>query len=405
MAGTFAAMSQARITINDTHDRIRKGHPWVFGNQVVREEGDYAPGDIVQVVDARREPLGQGYINPASLIRVRMLTARSHERVDEAFIRARIERAWRFRQRMGRSTSCRVVFGESDGLPGLVVDRFVDVSREGHAGVLSIQFLTLGMERWRETVLDTLEELLKPEGMYLRNDVPIREKEGLEQERGFIGHTFPTDLVIEENGIRMHVNVAGGQKTGHFLDQALNHAAMRSISAGARVLDCFTHTGGFALHAASYGATEVEGLDISADAVEMATRNAALNGLSNCRFTTANVFDFLTEASRNGRQWDVIVLDPPAFAKSKGAISNAYRGYKEINLRALKCIPDGGFLVTCSCSQHMGPELFRSMVAEAALDAGRRLREVYYGTQPADHPILWGVPETHYLKTLVLEVQ
>jgi 23S rRNA (cytosine1962-C5)-methyltransferase len=398
-------MAQARIIVNDTQDRIRYGHPWVFGNQVVREEGSYAPGDIVQVLDGKRRPLGQGYINPASLIRVRMLTGDPDTRIDGAFIQQRIARAWSFRQRMGRAGSCRVVFGEADGLPGLVVDRFVDVMRPEHAGVLSIQFLTLGMERWREVVLDTIEELLKPEGMYLRNDVPIREKEGLEQERGFIGHTFPTDLVIEEDGIRMHVNVAGGQKTGHFLDQALNHSAMQHISAGARVLDCFTHTGGFALHAARYGASDVEGLDISADAVAMATRNAALNGLENCRFTTANVFDHLTEASRTDQRWDVIVLDPPAFAKSKGAIANAYRGYKEINLRALKCIPPGGFLVTCSCSQHMTPELFRAMVAEAGRDTGRRLREVYYGTQPADHPILWGVPETHYLKCLILEVQ
>jgi 23S rRNA (cytosine1962-C5)-methyltransferase len=397
-------MRQPRITINDTNDRIRKGHPWVFGNQVVREEGEYAPGDIVQVVDARREPLGQGYINPASLIRVRMLTARSHERVDASFIQQRIARAWRFRQQMGSPSSCRVVFGEADGLPGLVVDRFVDVTRPDHAGVLSIQFLTLGMERWRDVVLDALLDLLKPEGMYLRNDVPIREKEGLDQEKGFIGHTFPTDLVIAENGIRMHVDVAGGQKTGHFLDQVLNHAAMKPISAGARVLDCFTHTGGFALHAATYGAAEVEGVDISADAVDLAARNASLNGLTNCRFKTANVFDLLTDASRGGRQWDVVVLDPPAFAKSRGAIANAYRGYKEINLRALKCIPDGGFLVSCSCSQHMTPELFRNMVAEAGQDAGRRLREVYSGGQPPDHPVLWGVPETHYLKALVLEV-
>jgi 23S rRNA (cytosine1962-C5)-methyltransferase len=394
----------ASIVVNDTHDRIRYGHPWVFGTQVVREEGSYAPGDVVRVLDAKRRPLGQGYINPASMIRVRMLTHDPDVRVDAGFIRARIERAWRFRSRMGCPASCRVVFGEADGLPGLVVDRFVDVARAGHSGVLSIQFLTLGMERWREVVLDTLEEVLAPEGMYLRNDVPVREKEGLTMEKGFIGHTFPTDLIIAENGIRMHVDVAGGQKTGHFLDQVMNHAAMRAISPGMRVLDCFTHTGGFALHAAAYGAVEVEGLDISSDAVAMATRNAELNGLVNCRFNTANVFDFLTEASRAGKQWDIVVLDPPAFAKSKGAIANAYRGYKEINLRAMKCIPEGGFLVTCSCSQHMTPELFRDMVAEAARDAGRRLREVYYGTQPADHPILWGVPETHYLKALILEV-
>jgi 23S rRNA (cytosine1962-C5)-methyltransferase len=297
---------------------------------------------------------------------------------------------------MGYTDSCRVVFGEADLLPGLVVDKFNDV--------LSVQFLTLGMERWKEVVIESLTEIVKPTGIYLRNDVPVREKEGLPLEKGFIGKGFPTDLVIDENGLKLHVDVAGGQKTGHFLDQVLNHAAMAKISRDMRVLDCFTHTGGFALHAAHYGAADVEGLDISSEAVALATRNAELNGLTNCRFSVANVFDHLTEASRTGKQWDVIVLDPPAFAKSKGAMENAYRGYKEINLRALKCIPAGGFLVTCSCSQHMSPDLFRQMVMEAAQDAGRRLREVYYGTQPPDHPILWGVPETHYLKCLVLQV-
>jgi len=253
-------------------------------------------------------------------------------------------------------------------------------------------------------VLKALQSLLQPSGIYLRNDVSIREKEGLPLEKGFADRSCRTDLVIDENGLKLNVDVAGGQKTGHFLDQVQNHAAMEGISKGMRVLDCFTHTGGFALHAAHYGAAEVEGLDISTEAVSMATRNAALNDLANCRFRAANVFDHLTEASRSGKVWDVVVLDPPAFAKSKGAVENAYRGYKEINLRAFKCIPPGGFLVTCSCSQHMTPELFRRMVREAALDAGRSVREIRYGTQPPDHPILWGVPETHYLKSLFLQV-
>jgi 23S rRNA (cytosine1962-C5)-methyltransferase len=389
-------MPQARFTVNDTHDRIRHGHPWIFATQVVKEEGAYEPGDIVQVFSTRREPLGQGYVNPRSMIRVRLLTRHVEDRVNRAFIHERIAKAWAYRQRMGYTGSCRVVFGEADLLPGLVVDKFNDV--------LSVQFLTLGMERWKDVVLEALTEVVKPTGIYLRNDVPVREKEGLPLEKGFVGKSFPTDLVIDENGLKLNVDVAGGQKTGHFLDQVLNHAAMAKISKGMRVLDCFTHTGGFALHAAHYGAADVEGLDISAEAVALATRNAEQNGLANCRFNVANVFDHLTEASRAGKQWDVIVLDPPAFAKSKGALENAYRGYKEINLRALKCIPAGGFLVTCSCSQHMVPDLFRKMVLEAAQDAGRRLREVYYGTQPPDHPILWGVPETHYLKCLVLQV-
>lgn len=389
-------MAQARISVNDTQDRILRGHPWIFANQIVKEEGSYEPGDVVQVFDAKRRPLGQGYINPASLIRVRMLTEHVEERVNKEFIAGRIERAWKYRQRMGYTGSCRVVFGDADFLPGLVVDKFNDV--------LSVQFLTLGMERWKDVVLGSLWDLIKPEGIYLRNDVPIREKEGLELNKGFHGKPFKTDLLIDENGLKLHVDVAQGQKTGHFLDQVQNHAEMARISKGQRVLDCFTHTGGFGLHAAQYGAKEVLGLDISEEAVKQATRNAATNNLANCRFEVANVFDHLTELSRTGKQWDVIVLDPPAFAKSRGAIDNAYRGYKEINLRALKCIPSGGFLVTCSCSQHMTPDLFRKMVAEAARDSGRRVREVYYGTQPPDHPILWGVPETHYLKCLMLEV-
>lgn len=389
-------MAQAKLTINDTQDRILRGHPWVFGNQITHEEGVYVPGDIVQVFDAKRRPLGQGYINPASLIRVRMLTPHVDERINKEFIAARIQKAWKYRQRMGYSGSCRVVFSEADMLPGLIVDKFNDV--------LSVQFLTLGMERWKDVVLDALDQAVRPKGIYLRNDVPIREKEGLDLSKGFTGKPFPTDLVIDENGLKLHVDVAGGQKTGHFLDQVRNHAAMVQISEGQRVLDCFTHTGGFGLHAAHYGAKDVLGLDISEEAVAQATRNADLNGLKNCAFKVANVFDYLTEASRTGKQWDVIVLDPPAFAKSRGAIDNAYRGYKEINLRALKSIASGGFLVTCSCSQHMTPDLFRKMVAEAARDAGRRVREVYYGTQPPDHPILWGVPETHYLKCLMLEV-
>lgn len=399
-------MAQARIRINDTGDRVRRGHPWVFGTQVIGEEGAYAPGDIVLVTDSKGRAIGQGYINPASMIRVRLLTRDPGDRVSKAFIAARIAAAWERRVRLGYDGSCRVVFGEADGLPGLVVDRFKD-ARDGRS-VLSVQFLTLGMERWHDVVLDALRTSVKPDGIYLRNDVPIREKEGLALEKGFVGKSFGTNLIIAEGSgeraVRMHVDVAGGQKTGHFLDQVMNHVESQRYMAGLSVLDCFTHTGGFGLHAARAGASEVLGLDISADAVELATRNAALNGFERCRFQEANVFDFLTDASRKGSQWDAIVLDPPAFAKSKSALENAYRGYKEINLRALKCLPPGGLLITCSCSQHMTPDLFRRMVGEAALDAGRQLRELHEGGQPADHAPLWGVPETRYLKCLVLQV-
>jgi 23S rRNA (cytosine1962-C5)-methyltransferase len=396
-------MPQARIIIKDTLDRVRNGHPWIFSTQVMRQEGEAKPGDMVQVLDERKRPLGQGYINPSSKILVRLLTQDPDQRINKEFIRSRIERAWNFRRRMGYASSCRVVFGESDGMPGLVVDRFVDADDPAYS-VLSVQFLTLGMERWKDVVLLALEELLQPSGIYLRNDVAVREKEGLPLFKDFHGKAFRAQLNIEENGLKIAVDISAGQKTGHFLDQVLNHASISPISHGMRVLDCFTHTGGFALHAARFGALEVEGIDISEDAITLARSNADLNGLKNCRFTVANVFDRLTEASRAGTQWDVIVLDPPAFAKNKAALENAYRGYKEINLRAIKCLPSGGFLVTCSCSQHMTPDLFRRMVAEAARDAGKRLREIHQGSQPPDHPILWGVPESHYLKCLVLEV-
>lgn len=400
-----ADMAQARIRIDDRGDRIRNGHPWVFATQVLKEEGAYAPGDVVQVTDARGFPLGQGYINPASMIRVRMLTHREGDRVNTAFIHQRIIAAWKRRVSLGYAASCRAVFAESDLLPGLVADLFLD-ARDGRR-VLSVQFLTLGMERWRDAVIAALQECVGPDGIYLRNDVPIREKEGLPLEKGFAGGAFDPKLVIDEGvgaqAVRVHVDVAGGQKTGHFLDQVRNHLDAQRFLTGRRVLDCFTHTGGFGLHAAKAGAVEVLGLDISGDAVALASRNAELNGFGNCAFREANVFDFLTDASRTGRQWDAIVLDPPAFAKSKSALENAYRGYKEINLRALKCLPPGGRLITCSCSQHMGPELFRQMVADAARDAGRRLRELHEGGQPPDHAPLWGVPKTRYLKCLMLE--
>ena len=394
----------ARIFITDPHRRVLGGHPWIFDSQVLRSEGDFEAGDVVEVFDVKKGPIGQGFINPKSLIRVRLLTRSMDVRVDEGFIRHRVRAAWQHRQRLGYTGSCRVVFGESDGLPALIVDKFNNADAPEEC-VLSLQMLALGMERWKEVVADELRLLFKPRGIYERNDVAVREKEGLTQHKGPLGAEFNTRLLITENGLRMDVDVATGQKTGHFLDQVRNHAAIAPCVAEARVLDCFTHTGGFALHAAQYGAREVLGLDISEDAVALATRNAELNGLQDrCTFQAANVFDFLTNASRNNKLWDVIVLDPPAFAKSKSALENAVRGYKEINLRALKCLHARGFLVTYSCSFHMNPELFRKTIADAARDAGKQLREVYSAGQPPDHPVLWGAPETHYLKCHIVQV-
>jgi 23S rRNA (cytosine1962-C5)-methyltransferase len=394
-----------RLYIDDTRLRIRQGHPWVYDNQVLRFEGRPQAGGIVQVFDVKKGPLGQAYFNPRSKIRARLITKDLDESIDLDFFKRKIEAAWSYRKRMGHTESCRVVFGEADGLPGLVVDKFNDV--------LVMQTMALGMDLRKDIIVQALRDVLKPRGIYERNDATVREKEGLEQRVGFIGEPFDTAMVIEENGLKITVDVAGGQKTGHFLDQRLNHAAMTRISHQARVLDCFTHTGGFALHAAKYGAKQVLGLDISEEAVALARQNAAANGLEKrCTFKAANVFDFLAEADRrqtglNGKrdaQWDVIVLDPPSFAKSRGAMEGATRGYKEINLRAMKLLPPGGFLVTCSCSQHMTPDLFRDMVLSASHDAYREVREVYYGTQPPDHPIHWSIPETHYLKCLVMQV-
>jgi 23S rRNA (cytosine1962-C5)-methyltransferase len=394
--GTLHAM-QARVFIRDDRERIRRGHPWVFASQVMRTEGHAAPGDIVQVVDVRQGPLGQGYHNQSSQIRVRMLTTDPGERIDAGFFHGRLQRAWDLRQRLGRTAHCRVVFGEADGLPALVVDKF--------GGVLVLQTLALGIDRWKDDIVRSLRELIAPEGIYERNDVPVRGKEGLPMQRGPVGEAFDTRLVVEEYGLHFEVDVATGQKTGHFLDQVDNHAAMALVARGQRVLDCFTHTGGFALHAAHHGASEVTGIDISADAVLQAARNAERNGLhQRCRFQEGNVFDHLVEAAREGRTWDVVVLDPPAFAKSRAAMDKAWRGYKEINLRAMKCLPPGGFLVTSSCSQHMTPELFRRMVEEAARDAGRRLVQIHAGGQPPDHPVHWSIPETEYLKCLYLQV-
>lgn len=388
---------RARLYIDDTRQRVRQGHPWVYDNQVLRSEGHPEPGGIVQLFDVKKGPLGQGYFNPGSKIIARLLTKDLDEPIDRAFFRRKIQAAWDFRRRMGNSTSCRVVFGEADGLPALVVDKFNDI--------LVVQIMALGMERRKDDIIGALHDVLAPRGIYERNDAAVRTKEGLELRTGFIGEPFDTRLEIEENGLKLSMDVASGQKTGHFLDQRLNHAAMTRISHHARVLDCFTHTGGFALHAAKYGAKEVLGIDISEEAIAIARRNAEANGLApRCGFQVANVFDFLTDASKRELKWDVIVLDPPSFAKNRGALEGATRGYKEINLRAMKCLPPGGFLVTCSCSQHMTPDLFRAMVADAAKDAYREVREVYYGTQPPDHPVHWSIPESLYLKCIVLQV-
>ncbi|HLO03694.1 MAG TPA: class I SAM-dependent rRNA methyltransferase [Symbiobacteriaceae bacterium] len=380
------------------HERVLHGHPWVFQSEVENIRGDYQPGDIVSVVGNRGMFLGKGYINPKSQIIVRMMTSHD-EPIDAAFIRRRIERAWQYRQRVLKDTdSCRVIFGEADFLPGLIVDKFGDI--------LVIQSLALGIERWLDEIVEALNDVIQPRGIYERNDVPVRELEGLQQRKGFLTGEFDPKLVITENGLKMQVDVAEGQKTGYFLDQRENRFAIRKfIRPGDRVLDCFSNVGGFALNAAAAGAGEVLAVDASAEALQAVRANAELNGLQNqIRLEEGNAFDILRRLESERQQFDLIVLDPPAFAKNKGALEGAARGYKEINLRAMKMLPEGGFLVTCSCSYHMNPDLFQAVVEDAAFDARRRLRLVEVRAQAPDHPIVVGYPESHYLKCLIYEV-
>ena len=396
---TFAARNmRPRLYIDDTRQRIRQGHLWIYDNQVLRTEGQPEPGGIVQVFDVKKGPLGQAYYNPKSKLVARLITKDLDEPIDRAFFVRMIQAAWDHRRRMVDTTSCRVVFGEADGLPALVVDKFNDV--------LVIQTLALGMDRFKPLIVEALREVTGVSKLYERNDVPVREKEGLEQRTGFLSEPFDTGLTIIENDLALRVDIAHGQKTGHFLDQRQNHAAIARISKGARVLDCFTHTGGFALHAAMYGARDVLGLDISEGAVALAKRNAEANGLADrCRFITANVFDFLTEASKRGDQWDVVVLDPPSFAKSRGALEGAVRGYKEINLRALQQLAPGGILATYTCSHHMQDADLRGVLAAAATDAKRKVRVLEFCHQPPDHPVLVTMVESEYLRGYIVQAE
>jgi 23S rRNA (cytosine1962-C5)-methyltransferase len=377
--------------------RVESGHPWVYSNEIERIEGDYNPGDIVEVYNFKEKFIGKGYINPKSQITVRIMTRDKNEEINEDFFRRRIQAAWDYRKKVIETNSCRVVFGEADFLPALIVDKFGDY--------LVIQTLALGIDVWKDTIVKVLKEILNPKGIYERNDVPVRELEGLEQKKGFLSEPFDTMVLTEENGVKFYVDVENGQKTGYFLDQKENRAAIKDIVKGADVLDCFCHTGSFSLHAGHFGAKSVLGIDISEHAVDFARKNAELNGLSDvCKFEVANTFDVLPAFVKEGRKFDVVILDPPAFTKSRSAIEGAIRGYKEINLRALKLIKPGGFLVTASCSHFMYPDLFMEIIMDAAHDAKRTIRQVEYRTQAKDHPVLLNSGETLYLKFLILQV-
>lgn len=389
---------------------LRGGHPWVYGEEITDLSGEYENGGLTDVYSRKNRFLGTGYINDNSKIRIRIISRNANDKFDEAFYERRIRYALEYRKTvMGDDFSCcRLIFGEADSLPGLTVDRFGDI--------LVTQVLSLGIEKNKELIYRLLVKQLRGMGeeinaLYERSDVKIRELEGLSEYKGFWdGEGLRTDLSgiteITENGIRYSVDYINGQKTGFFLDQKYNRTAIRKIAAGKTVLDCFTHTGAFALNAAAAGAKLVNAVDISADAVEMTRKNAELNGLAaNMEFTKADVFDLLTELhKKGGNPYDFIILDPPAFTKSSSTVKNAQRGYKEINLKAMKLLARGGYLATCSCSHFMTETLFKRMLHDAAEDAGVSLRQIEARRQSPDHPILWNVPETDYLKFYIFQV-
>ena len=375
--------------------RVLGGHPWVFRSDIEREDGA-ADGLPVRVLTSAGRFLAMAVYNPRSQISLRVLSRRD-EPIDGAFIRGRVHRALDYRRRFADLNSCRLIFAESDGLPAVIADKF--------GGVIVLQILCLGMERFKGDIVDALAQELSPRGVYERNDVPVRELEGLSQQTGLLWGEVPSRVEMQENGVRFLVDVKEGQKTGFFLDQKENRAAIAPFVPGMRVLDCFTHTGSFALHAAHYGAAEVTGVDISEHACACALENARLNGVEDrVRFECANAFDFLRAQQTAKAQYDVVILDPPAFTKTRSAVEGALRGYKEINLRGMKLTRDGGYFVTCSCSQHVTPDLFRGMLMEAQKDAHIQLRQIEWRTQGRDHPILLASPETQYLKCGIFQV-
>ncbi len=377
--------------------RVFSFHPWVFRSDIARIDGSFLPGDIVDIVSSKGRFLARGYYNPNSQIALRIMTYRENEAVNRDLIFRRVHEAVEYRRSFADLKSCRLVFAESDRLPALIVDAFGDV--------LVVQCLALGMERFKQDIVDALVEEMHPQGIWERNDVPVRKLEGLDMSTGLLYGEVPDRVMMTENGVKFWVDVKEGQKTGFFLDQKENRAAIAPFVKDKTVLDCFTHTGSFALHAGKYGAKEVTGVDISEYACLFAAENARLNGLENrVHFVTANAFDLLSEQSRSGKSYDVIILDPPAFTKSRSAVESAVRGYKEINLRAMKMIVPGGYLITCSCSQHLLPEMFGEMLLDAAKDAKVLLRQVEFRTQGKDHPILPCAHETQYLKCGIYQV-
>ena len=376
---------------------VRAGKPWIFENQLDWADDVCKDGGIVDVLDSRMRFAARGYFNSQSKITVRVLTRDENEVIDRDFFRRRIERAWSVRRMLGFENSCRVVFGESDGLPGLTVDKFADC--------LSFQIVSLGMERWKDDIVAILAELFQPQGIYERDDVAVREKEGLPQIKECVYGTVPEEIEIREHDARMLVSIENGQKTGHFLDQQENRGHLRPYSAGRTVLDLCCHTGGFSIHAALYGAAHVQAVDVSETALAMVRGNAARNGVADRVETVcANVFDLVRQDCEEGRQFGLVICDPPAFAKSRSALDGAYRGYRELNRRCMQLTEPGGFLVTCSCSQFMTQPLFEQMLTEAAKGAGRQVRLLERLMQSRDHPATLGEEHSMYLKGCILQV-
>ncbi len=382
--------------------QFKAGGPWIYDNEIDRVEGDYRDGDILELTDYDGFFLGYGFINSHSKIRIRMLTRHTTQKVTAAFLAGRVRAAWEYRKKIIDTSSCRVIFGEADFLPGLTVDKYEDV--------LVVESLALGIERVKPILLRALVEVLAQDGItvrgiYERSDAKVREKEGMERFCGFLSDPFDTKVSIVENGVHYYVDVENGQKTGFFLDQKENRRAVHKICRDAVVLDCFTHTGSFALNAAVAGAAHVTAVDASDLAIEQAKENAALNQVQErMDFVCADVFELLPQLEKGGKSYDVVILDPPAFTKSRNSIKAAARGYREINRRGMALVKNGGFLATCSCSHFMDPELFAKTIAEAAKDAHVRLRQVEFRTQAPDHPILWASEESYYLKFYIFQV-
>ena len=381
---------------------IKAGGAWIYDNEIASIMGNFENGDIVIVRDFDGYPLGRGFINTNSKIRIRMMTRNENQEIDREFLKMRVRDAWEYRKKTVDISSCRVIFGEADFLPGMVIDKFSDV--------LVVQSLALGIDKLKMIIIEELKSAMAEDGItirgvYERSDAKVRLQEGMERVKGFIGEPFDTKVQIVENGVKYIVDIEDGQKTGFFLDQKYNRLAIQRLCKDAKVLDCFTHTGSFALNAGIAGAKSVTGVDASQLAVDQATENAELNGLEKrVKFICEDVFELLPKLEAEGEKYDVVILDPPAFTKSKNSIKNAVKGYREINLRGMKLVKDGGYLATCSCSHFMSYELFTQTIGQAARNVHKRLRQVEYRTQAADHPILWSADESYYLKFYIFQV-